>query len=61
MKSDAVIRKFLYEIPVRFEPSESELVFNGAVIRAEDSTGKAVHIERIQRRVDTTLTSTTEE
>jgi 2',3'-cyclic-nucleotide 2'-phosphodiesterase len=52
MKKEAVIRKFLYEVPARFEPSEEDLWFNGVVIEVDDATGKAIAIERIQRRYD---------
>ncbi len=50
MKKEAVIRKFLYEIPARFEPSDEELVFNGVVIEVDDTTYKAIKIERIIRK-----------
>lgn len=52
MKTEPVIRKFLYEVPVRFEPSDLDLVFNGVFIEVDDATGKAVKIERIIRRYE---------
>lgn len=53
MKAEPVIRKFLYEIPVRFEPSEEGLLLNGVLITADDATGKATGIERVMREVKT--------
>ncbi|OGJ93099.1 MAG: hypothetical protein A2350_04465 [Candidatus Raymondbacteria bacterium RifOxyB12_full_50_8] len=53
MKREGVIRKFLYETPVRFEPSEDGLMFNGVVVTADDATGKATAIQRIIRKFET--------
>jgi 2',3'-cyclic-nucleotide 2'-phosphodiesterase len=52
MKKEAVIRKFLYEIPVRFEPSEEDIQFNGVLVDVDDATGKAVKIERVIRKYE---------
>ncbi|MBL8027933.1 MAG: TIGR00282 family metallophosphoesterase [Fibrobacteres bacterium] len=50
MKKEPVIRKFLYEIPVRFEPAEDDLQFNGCFVEVDDTTGKALRIERVVRK-----------
>jgi metallophosphoesterase (TIGR00282 family) len=51
MKKEPVLRKFLYEIPVRFEPADESLFLNGVVIEADDSTGKALSIQRVFQEV----------
>ena len=51
MKHDQVIRRFLLQTHVRFEPSESGAMLNAVVIDIDDATGKAVSIERIFDRV----------
>jgi len=41
------IRRFLYQIPVRYETANHDLKFNGALITIDKETGKAVNIKRI--------------
>ncbi|MFH0919548.1 MAG: TIGR00282 family metallophosphoesterase [Fibrobacterota bacterium] len=53
MKKEAVLRKFLYEVPARFEPAEEDLMFNGCLVEVDDATGQALRIARIQRNCDT--------
>lgn len=52
MKSSAVIKRFLLQTHVRFEPSEEGPMLNGVVIEIDDTTGKAVSIKRIYERVE---------
>ncbi len=49
MRKEAVIRKFLYEVPVRFEPAEENLRFNGLFVEIDDTTGKAIALQRVSR------------
>lgn len=51
MKSEQVIRRFLLQTHVRFEPSEQGPMLNGAIIDIDDTTGKAVSIKRIFERL----------
>lgn len=51
MKSDAVIKHFLLQTHIRFEPSEEGAVINGVMIDVDESTGQAVSINRISQRV----------
>jgi metallophosphoesterase (TIGR00282 family) len=51
MKKESVIKKFLLQTPVRFEPSESGPMLNGVVVDIDDSTGKALSITRIYERI----------
>ncbi|MCP4049102.1 MAG: TIGR00282 family metallophosphoesterase [bacterium] len=48
MKKEPVIKKFLTQMPSRFEiPKDDECIFNGIKCVIETETGKAVCIERI--------------
>lgn len=51
MQKELVIRRFLLQTPVRFEPAESGPLLNGVIIDIDDSSGKAVSIARIHERV----------
>ncbi|KMQ51443.1 Phosphoesterase [Chitinispirillum alkaliphilum] len=51
MKPKGVIKRFLLQTHVRFEPSEESPMINGVVIEADDVTGKAKSIYRIFERV----------
>ncbi len=47
IKTDLVIRKFLTQMPVRFEVADGIAQFNGVLIDLDQHTGKALKIERI--------------
>ena len=49
VKEDA-IRRFLTQIPERFEPASQDARFNGVLVQIDSATGKATGIERIHRR-----------
>jgi len=49
-KQDA-INRFLYQMPTRFTPAAGRLWLNGALIDADDVSGKALAIKRIQMEV----------
>jgi len=51
MKAEGVIKKYLLQSYIRFEPSEESPVISGVVIEVNDDTGKAVSIERFFERV----------
>jgi metallophosphoesterase (TIGR00282 family) len=44
---DEAIRKFLTQLPVKFEVPKKDIRLNGAVITVDESTGRATAIERI--------------
>ncbi|MCL5005997.1 MAG: TIGR00282 family metallophosphoesterase [Acidobacteria bacterium] len=48
---DTVIRKFLSQIPERFEVAKNDVRFYAAVVEADPETGRAVSIERIARKL----------
>jgi 2',3'-cyclic-nucleotide 2'-phosphodiesterase len=47
---DTIIRRFLSGLPGRMEAARHGVELHGVVVQADDSTGKAVQIERIWRR-----------
>jgi metallophosphoesterase (TIGR00282 family) len=51
MKTEGVVRRFLRQTPVRFEPSEKGPMLNGAVIDIDDETGRALSITRVYERL----------
>lgn len=52
MKSEDVIRKFLTGLPQRFEVEEKEdVVFNGIFAEIDESSGKCLRIERVQKYI----------
>jgi metallophosphoesterase (TIGR00282 family) len=51
MKPDGVIKKYLLQTYVRFEPSEDGAMLNGVIIEVDDKSGKALSISRLFERV----------
>lgn len=49
---DSVINRFLTQIPARLSVGKGKVRFDGIVVEVDEETGRAVHIERIQRMVD---------
>ncbi|MFP4520562.1 MAG: TIGR00282 family metallophosphoesterase [Fibrobacterota bacterium] len=47
VKKDIIIRKFLYESPVKYEPASGDTIFCGVIIEADPETGKALDIQKI--------------
>jgi metallophosphoesterase (TIGR00282 family) len=47
---EGAIRRFLTQMPERFEPASQDVRLNGVVIDVDGGTGKARRIERVQRR-----------
>jgi metallophosphoesterase (TIGR00282 family) len=47
---DTVIRKFLSQIPERFEVAKGDVRLCGVVVEADATTGRAVSIERVVRK-----------
>jgi metallophosphoesterase (TIGR00282 family) len=52
MKTEGVVRRFLRQTPVRFEPSEKGPMLNGVVIDIDDETGTATSIVRVYERMN---------
>jgi calcineurin-like phosphoesterase len=51
MKPEGVIKKYLLQTYVRFEPSEEGAMLNGVIIEVDDDSGKALSIKRLYERV----------
>ncbi len=47
MKKEVALKRFLHHMPVRYQPADSNLKFNGVIIRIDTQTGKADKIERL--------------
>ena len=50
MDSSNVVKKFVYNVPVRFEPAKGAAQLNAVLIEADDVTGRAISVERIYER-----------
>ena len=50
IEKDAAIRKFLSQIPERFEVAKKDIRFCAVMVEADPATGRAVSIERIVRK-----------
>ncbi len=51
MEKSSVIRRFLLQTSVRFEPAETSPMLNAVIIDIDDGTGKAISISRIHERI----------
>jgi metallophosphoesterase (TIGR00282 family) len=51
MKPEGVIKKYLLQTYVRFEPSEEGAMLNGVVVDVDDESGRARSIGRVYERV----------
>lgn len=47
---DAVLHKFVHNMPKRFDVAEDDIRMNGVVVNVDEKTGKAVSIKRIQEK-----------
>jgi metallophosphoesterase (TIGR00282 family) len=50
MEKEAVIQKFLSQLPARFEVARGDVRFCAALVEADDETGRALSIQRIMRK-----------
>jgi hypothetical protein len=48
---DLAIQRFLTGMPNRFEPAKGRVRLQGAAIRIDPESGRAVGIERVQREL----------
>jgi 2',3'-cyclic-nucleotide 2'-phosphodiesterase len=49
-----IIEKFLKQLPIRFEVADGPVLLCGVLIKAEEGTGKAVSIQRVQEKFSQT-------
>lgn len=52
VEREAVLRRFLTQMPAAFAPAKGARQFNGVVVELDGSSGRAVSIERIALRKD---------
>jgi len=48
---EPVIRKFVTGMPQRFEVAKNRVKLHGVIVRVDDTTGKAVNIQRVSERL----------
>lgn len=48
VKKDAVIEKFLTQLPKRFEVAKDDILLNGVIFEIDEISGKTKHILRVQ-------------
>ena len=49
IKKEIILKRYLTQMPIRFEVAKDDLVFAGAVVEIDEKTGKAKSIRRIVR------------
>ncbi len=52
VRTEQVLRRFLTQMPVRFDVAAGPVVVHGAMIDVEDVTGRATAIRRIREQID---------
>ena len=52
VRKDRILKRFLTNMPVRFEPASDGILLCGLVVDVDRETGRAVRIERIQEPLD---------
>jgi hypothetical protein len=52
VKRELALRRFLTHLPTRFEPAAGRAVVQGAVVRVDPTSGRALEITRVQESVD---------
>ncbi len=51
VKTDLVLRRFMTQMPVRFEVASGAVLVQGALIDVDEATGRATAIRRVRERV----------
>jgi|SRR5437870_248973 len=52
MKTDAVLRRFLTQMPTRFEVAAGVVLVQGALVDVDESSGRATAIRRVRERTE---------
>jgi metallophosphoesterase (TIGR00282 family) len=52
VRSDQVLRRFLTQMPVRFEVASGPVVVQGALVDVDQRTGRATAIRRLREQID---------
>ncbi len=48
IKKEIILKKYLTQIPIRFEVAKKDLIFSGVTIEIDEKSGKALNIKRLQ-------------
>jgi len=48
IKKEIILKKYLTQIPLRFEVAKKDLIFSGVIVDLEEKSGKALSIKRLQ-------------
>jgi calcineurin-like phosphoesterase len=51
VKSEIVLRRFLTQLPQKFETAEGDVRLEGALVECDPTTGRATAIETVRRRL----------
>ncbi|HAJ57644.1 MAG TPA: TIGR00282 family metallophosphoesterase [Candidatus Omnitrophica bacterium] len=51
-KKDRILEKFLTGMPTRFELGTEDVQMHGAIVEIDESTGRALKIERVREKID---------
>ena len=49
-KKEEILRRFITQLPTRFETAESGVEMHGVIVEIDDATGKALNIKRVQEK-----------
>jgi calcineurin-like phosphoesterase len=52
VRTDLVIRRFLTQMPVRFDVASGPVAVHGVLIDVDETTGRATAIRRVREQVD---------
>ena len=52
VRTDQVVRRFLTQMPARFEVATGGVIVQGVVVDVEDATGRATGVRRVRERVE---------
>ena len=54
VERELAIRKFLTQLPTRFEPATGDVKLHGVHLDVDETTGRCRHIERVAMDLDST-------
>ncbi len=50
-KKEQIIRRFLTQLPTKFEMAEGDIQLHGVILDIDDKTGRAISIKRVQEKL----------
>lgn len=52
VERDVIIKKFMTQMPTKFEPAQGSAQFNAVILEVDNNTGKTLNIERINKIIN---------